>query len=106
MPAVKLDYFNTQGQVRFTWPKSYSLARAYLDQLERSKGMDAAKIAAAREALAHAEQASGAKQQEVLAQLVSRLELAATGAGDAARVRTLADAVRGLGSGPMLARTN
>ena len=104
--SVKLDYFNTQGQVRFTWPKSYSLARAYLDQLERSKGMDAAEIAAAREALAQAEQASGAKQQEVLAQLVSRLELAATGAGDAARVRTLAGAVRGLASGTMLAGVN
>jgi hypothetical protein len=104
--SVKLDYFNTQGQVKFTWPKSYSLARAYLDQLERSQGMDAAKIAAAREDLAQAEKASGAKQQKTLAQLVSRLELAAAGAGDAARVRTLADAVRGLGSGPLLARTN
>ena len=34
--SVHLDYFNTQGQVKFTWPKTYSLARAYLDQLERS----------------------------------------------------------------------
>ena len=46
--SVKLDYFNTQGQVKFTWPASYSLARAYLDQLERSNGLDHSKIASAR----------------------------------------------------------
>jgi hypothetical protein len=92
--SVHLDYFNTQGQVKFTWPKTYSLARAYLDQLERSKGMDAGKIAAAREELARAEKALGTKQQEALTRLVVRLE--ADGAGDTAKVRMLAQAVRGL----------
>jgi LVIVD repeat-containing protein len=94
--SVHLDYFNTQGQVKFTWPKTYSLARAYLDQLERSNGMDAGKIAAAREELARAEKASGAKQQEVLTRLVERLEADVAGAGDTAKVHMLAQAVRGL----------
>ena len=102
--SVKLDYFNTQGQVRFTWPKTYSLAGAYLDQLERSKGMDATRIAEAREQLAKAEKASGVKQQEALARLVARLEADAKGAGDAAKVRTLAEAVRELATEPRLAR--
>jgi hypothetical protein len=98
--SVHLDYFNTQGQVKFTWPKTYSLARAYLDQLERSKGMDARKIALARQEVERAEKASGAKQQEALAQLVSRLEADAKGAGDAAKIRTLAGVLRELAAAP------
>jgi LVIVD repeat-containing protein len=102
--SVHLDYFNTQGQVKFTWPKTYSLARAYLDQLERSNGMDAGKIASARKELARAEKASGAKHQEVLTRLVERLEADVAGAGDTAKVRTLADVVRRLVVAPNLAR--
>jgi hypothetical protein len=102
--SVHLEYFNTQGQVKFTWPKTYSLARAYLDQLERSNGMDAGKIAAARKELARAEKASGATQQETLARLVSRLEADVAGAGDTAKVRMLVQAVRGLTAEPGLAQ--
>ncbi|HKP49691.1 MAG TPA: hypothetical protein VJU17_06710, partial [Gemmatimonadales bacterium] len=101
--SVKLDYFNTQGQVKFTWPATYSLARAYLDQLERSQGMDAARIADARAQLAKAEKAAGADEQQMLTQLVSRLESEANGAGDATKVRTLAGAVKQLATSPSLA---
>ena len=101
--SVKLDYFNTQGQVKFTWPATYSLARAYLDQLERSQGMDAARIADVRAQLAKAEQAAGANEQQMLTQLVSRLESEANGAGDASKVRLLAGAVKQLATSPSLA---
>jgi hypothetical protein len=101
--SVKLDYFNTQGQVKFTWPATYSLARAYLDQLERSQGMDAARIADARAQLAKAEKAAGADEQQMLTQLVSRLESEANGAGDASKVRVLAGAVKQLATSPSLA---
>ncbi len=101
--SVKLDYFNTQGQVKFTWPATYSLARAYLDQLERSQGMDAARIADARAQLAKAEQAAGANEQQMLTQLVSRLESEANGASDASKVRVLAGAVKQLATSPSLA---
>ena len=102
--SVKLDYFNTQGQVKLSWPATYSLARAYLDQLERSKGMDAGKIDNARSQLARAEKAGGSEQQQALTQLVSRLEAAVNGAGDEAKVRLLAGAVRQLVTAPSLAR--
>jgi hypothetical protein len=102
--SVHLDYFNAQGQVKFTWPKTYSLARAYLDQLERSKGLDAGQIAAAREELTRAETASGTKRQEALNQLVSRLQADVAGAGDASKVRMLADAVRDLGAADLAQR--
>jgi hypothetical protein len=34
--TVHLDHLNAQGQPRFSWPPSFALARAYVDQLERS----------------------------------------------------------------------
>jgi LVIVD repeat-containing protein len=101
--SVKLDYFNTQGQVKFVWPKTYSLARAYLDQLERAKGLDAGQIAAARQELARAENGSKVERQETLSRLVTRLEAAVNGAGDASKVRTLASVVRELGTNQRLA---
>ena len=101
--SVKLDYFNTQGQVKFTWPASYSLARAYLDQLERSNGLDQSKIASARAELASAEKSSGATQSAALARLVSQLESESTGAADAAKVQLLAGTLKQLKYQPDLA---
>jgi hypothetical protein len=102
--SVHLDYFNTQGQVKLVWPATFSLARAYLDQLERSKGLDAGKIAAVRESLTGAEKASGTKRQEALTGLATRLDGDAARAGDAAEVQTLAVVVRQLATAPRLAR--
>jgi hypothetical protein len=101
--SVHLDYLNTQGQPKLVWPASLSLARAYLDQLERSKGLGADKIAAAREALASAEKASDTERQEALTQLATRLDGDVGAARDAAKVRTLAGAVRQLAVTPHLA---
>jgi hypothetical protein len=94
--TVHLDYLNVQGQPRLAWPPSFALARAYLDQLERSKGLEAGRIAAAREALASAEKASGTARQDSLTKLATELDGDVAGAGDGAEVRTLAGAVRQL----------
>jgi hypothetical protein len=93
--TVRYDYLNAQGQPKMVWPPSFALARAYLDQLERSRGLAAARISAARQALAGAETASGAARRDALSQLASRLDGDAQGA-DAAKVRLLAGAVRDL----------
>ena len=39
--TVHFDYLNAQDQQKFVWPPSFALARAYLDQLERSNGLAA-----------------------------------------------------------------
>jgi hypothetical protein len=101
--SVHLDYFNVQGQPRFVWPATIALARAYLDQLERSKGLAAGEIAASREALAGAEKASDTERRDGLTQLATRLE-AEQGARDSAKVRTLAGVVKQLAAAPRLAR--
>ena len=63
---MHLDYLNTQDQPKLVWPPSFALARAYVDQLERSKGLDGGRITAMREALAGAEKASGTARQDAL----------------------------------------
>jgi hypothetical protein len=93
--TVHLDYLNTQGQPKLAWPPSFALARAYLDQLERSKGLEAGRISATRAALADAEKASGTARQDALTKLATELD-GEVGGSDAAKVRTLAGAVRQL----------
>ncbi|HKO15970.1 MAG TPA: hypothetical protein VJU87_07005 [Gemmatimonadaceae bacterium] len=94
--TVHLDYLNTQGQPKFVWPASFALSRAYVDQLDRSNALPAARITAVRQALASAERASGAQRRDALTQLATQLDADVSGATDAAKVRTLASSVREL----------
>jgi hypothetical protein len=94
--TVHLDYMNTQGQPKFVWPASFALSRAYVDQLERSGGLSAARIVAVRQALAGAETASGSSRSAALSQLASQLDNEAGSSRDAAKVLTLAGSVRQL----------
>ena len=98
--SVRLEYLNTQGQPQFVWPATFALARAYLDQLERSNGLAAARIAAVRQTLTGAEQSSGATRSTALTALATQLAGEAAGANDAAKVRLLAEAVRALATAP------
>src|SRR4029079_18031909 len=91
--TVKVNYWNTQDQQKFVWPPSFALARAYLDQLERSNGLAPAAITAARTALSAAEKRSGAQRKTDLTQLASQLDAAAGAAGDQAKVKLLSAAV-------------
>jgi len=102
--SVKLDYLNVQGQPKLVWPATYSVPRAYLDQLERSKGMSAGRIAEFRSALAAAEKASDGERTKSLTDIAARLETEASAAKDPAKARMLADAVRKLAATPGLAR--
>ncbi|MGH9420545.1 MAG: hypothetical protein ACRD3J_11260, partial [Thermoanaerobaculia bacterium] len=83
-------------QQRLVWPPSFALARAYVDQLERSNGLAPARISAVRQSLTTAEGASAGQRKSGLNALASRLDADAKGSSDAAKVRALASAVRGL----------
>jgi len=91
--SVKLDYLNTQGQPKFVWPATFSLSRAYLDQLERSKGLAGDRIAAARSDLSKAEGLSGQARRDALSALATRLHSEATSAGDQTKAHKLAASV-------------
>ncbi|HET9634886.1 MAG TPA: hypothetical protein VFP26_03065 [Gemmatimonadaceae bacterium] len=94
--TVHFDYYNVQGQQKFVWPPSFALARAYVDQLERTSGLPSARISAVRGALSTAESRSGSARSSALKSLASQLDKDAGGSSDAAKVRMLASAVRDL----------
>jgi len=91
--TVRLAQLNAQEQPKFTWPPSFALSRAYLDQLERSNGLVADKIASARAELARAEKLRGTARQEALSALATRLHGDARGAAGEPKAHTLASSV-------------
>jgi hypothetical protein len=94
--TVHLDYLNTQGQPKFVWPPSFSLARAYVDQLERSGGLSSSQVSSIRSSLSSAESASGGSRRDGLTKLASQIDGDVSGSRDGAKVRMLAAAVRDL----------
>lgn len=94
--TVHFDAYNTQDQQKFVWPPSFALARAYLDQIERSNGLEAAKIQSSRDALATAERATGPERRAGLTQLAARLNVDITVSTDQTKLKLLADAVSDL----------
>ena len=93
---IHVEYLNAQDQQQLVWPASFVVARAYLDQLERANGLAPDKVAAARRALAAAEQASGQGRRDALTQLAAQLKGDAQGAADQAKLGMLAGTVTDL----------
>jgi hypothetical protein len=97
--TVRFDEFNTQGQPALVWPTTFALARAYVDQLERDKGLGAGRISSARATLSSAEKATASDRQSALTQLATQLDGDAAGSTDGAKVKLLAGTVRNLATG-------
>ena len=95
--TVHFDYLNVQGQQKMVWPPSFSLSRAYLDQLERSKGYATDKLASIRAALAAAEKLNGQARKDALTKMSTGLHTDARGSSDAATAHKLAFSVGDLG---------
>ncbi len=94
--SVHLDYLNVQGQPKFVWPASFSLARAYLDQLVRNDGISHEESTRLASALDRAERLSSTERSSALGALTRELEQDVASAADPHRVRALAETVRDL----------
>jgi hypothetical protein len=84
---VRLDEFNSQLQPKVTWPTTPVVARAYLDQLTRGKGLSPDRAAAVKSAL------DRGGQDHALASQLER-DAGAASARDAARLRGIAGVLR------------
>jgi hypothetical protein len=93
---VRMEYLNVQDQQKIVWPASFVVARAYVDQLERSHGLATARIGAVRAALTAAERKTGSGRKSALTSLATELDRDAGTSSDGAKVRMLAAAVRDL----------
>ena len=96
--TVRFDHLNPQGQPKITWPASFALSRAYVDQLERSRGLTARQIADVRAKLAAAEAMSGAARSQALHALGTAIDGDVGSSGDEAKVKLLAGSVHALAS--------
>jgi hypothetical protein len=88
--------FNPQLQTRMTWPASFVLARAYNDQLARTRGVTGSQSNRIRMALARAESLGAVERRGVLSVLGSQIDRMVTGSRDAAKVRLLSATVKEL----------
>ncbi len=91
---VHFDQLNVQDQPKIVWPASFVVARAYLDQLERSHALAASRIASTRGALARAERKRGGARRSALTRLATELDREAAASSDQAKVKTLAAELR------------
>jgi hypothetical protein len=96
--AVRVAELNVQNQEKIEWPRQLVVAKAYVDQLERSQALPADQISAVRKAIGSAE-ASKMKSREVakLKSLAPSLEKTAAttkNVADATRLQALADILK------------
>ncbi|MGF7183520.1 LVIVD repeat-containing protein [Tunturiibacter psychrotolerans] len=78
---VQVNELNVQNQQRITWPSQLTVARAYVDQLERSQALSADRIADLNKAIARAQKSHLAKKD--LAKLRGMAASVETSASDA-----------------------
>jgi hypothetical protein len=93
---VTMTEYNPQSQPKLVWPAAFPVVRSYLDQLTRNNGISKQRISATASALDQAERQRGAARRRTLERLATQLEGDAAGAGDATRVRAMAQAIRDL----------
>lgn len=72
--TAELNVLNVQDQPKYTWPATFVLAHAYIDQLERLNEVDSNVVEQMRQRLLEAERASGDKQSEMLLALADDVE--------------------------------
>ena len=100
---VRADELNVQEQTKNTWPAVPVIGRAYLDQLNRSRAIDASRSNAVKAALDAADKVRTSSDKnagtvaEQLQSLAGQLERDASSASgrDAARLRALATTLKG-----------
>lgn len=91
--TVHFNELNVQNQQKIEWPHKLVVAKAYVDQLERSQGLRADQIAAVRQAIQSME-GSNLQHASKLTTLVATIETSAAtakSAADASRLHALAE---------------
>jgi hypothetical protein len=94
--SVRMDRFNPQNQPRIVWPPTFTLVRAYLDQLGRDAGLAAAARQRVVAELDRAEPAHGAARRRALTQAADDLDKLLAAAPDTARVHAATVVIRQL----------
>ena len=94
--TVRVAELNVQNQERIVWPRKLVVAKAYVDQLERSKTLSAERIVAIRDAIQKAENSKlDEKERGNLKALAASLDNTVTKSeADSARLMALVNLLR------------
>ena len=96
--AVRVPDLNVQNQQKIEWPAQLVIAKAYLDQLERSQALPTKQIAELRKAIQGAETShmnpGKLKKLKGMAPSLEKTAATAKSPADAARLRALADILK------------
>src|SRR5688572_20146997 len=93
--AVLVTELNVQNQQKIVWPRKLVVAKAYIDQLERSGGLSSEQIASLRAAIIKAEGSRGEmKKLKGFASSVAKNAGQAKSLADSARLTALAEILR------------
>jgi hypothetical protein len=96
--AVRVTELNVQNQQKIEWPRNLVVAKAYIDQLERSQALPAAQITALRQAIQRAESSHLNKKElaklNKLAPSVEKSVAGSTSAADSTRLHALAEVLK------------
>jgi hypothetical protein len=92
--AVRVAELNVQNQEKIEWPRQLVVAKAYVDQLERSKALPTDQIAALRQGIQRAESSRKLEKLKSLAPSLEKSALLTKSAADSARLRALAEILR------------
>ncbi len=76
--TVKLTHLNAQGQPKYTWPMTFSLAKAYADQAKRAGEISDQQAQQLMFGLNSASGVSGSAQKDIIGQITSRTAAATT----------------------------
>ncbi|WP_440999397.1 LVIVD repeat-containing protein [Fodinibius sp. SL11] len=94
--TVTFEQLNPQGQPKYDWPATFALAKAYVDQLERSQGLTMRQINNARTQIASAENASGSNKSDILTSLANDLDGEANNSSQTTKVNKLVNTLEKL----------
>jgi hypothetical protein len=95
--TVRVAVLNVQNQQKIEWPANLVVAKAYLDQLQRSEALPAERIAALQKAIDIAEKSHSQAKLAKLSDMAPSLEESATSAkspADSKRLHALADILK------------
>jgi hypothetical protein len=93
--TVQMAELNVQNQQRIVWPRKLVVAKAYIDQLERSGGMSPEQITSLRDAIKKAEGSKGQmKKLKGFASSIEKNSAQAKSPADTARLTALAEILK------------
>ena len=96
--AVRVSEFNVQNQQKIEWPRNLIVAKAYVDQLERSHALPGDQVATLRQAIQSAEASqmnkSSLAKLKTLGMSLDKSAASAKSPADASRMQALAEILK------------